>query len=142
MFPQDRTTLRQMYAEAWRKHVAREPLDPLQAAIADVVALHPEYHATISGDESTLDRDYSPESGETNPFLHLGLHLGIREQIGTNRPAGIREVHQQLVTRCGDPHEAEHQIMECLAEAIWSAQRNNTTPDEQVYLSRLRELLN
>ena len=79
IFGQDRHELRRMYADAWQKRVEGLPLSPLEAQIAAVVEQHPEYEAAITGED--LDRDYTPEGGLTNPFLHMGLHLGIREQV-------------------------------------------------------------
>jgi hypothetical protein len=137
---QSRDQLRRMYVDAWRKHRERLPLEPLEAQIADVVALHPEYHAQLEKPDTVLMRDYTPEGGQSNPFLHMGLHLAVREQVATNRPHGIQAAFERLAQRCGDPHEAEHQIIECLAEALWEAQRAGRMPDEQAYLERVRSL--
>jgi hypothetical protein len=138
IFGQDRSELRKMYADAWKKHCDAAPLTPLEAQIADVVVWHPEYHTDVSSDD--LDKDYSPDGGQTNPFLHMGLHLGIREQIATNRPAGIAAVYTALAKATGDPHTAEHKMIDCLAETLWEAQSQNTAPDEQKYLQRLQQL--
>jgi hypothetical protein len=138
IFGQDRHELRKMYADAWQKHVAGQPMSPLEIQISTVIAEHPEYQQAIAGDD--LDRDYAPEGGQANPFLHMGLHLGIREQVATDRPAGIKEIHRQLVTRRGDAHRAEHEMIECLAETLWDAQRASRPPDEAQYLERLRRL--
>jgi hypothetical protein len=127
-----------MYADAWQKHLNAAPLSPLEAQIADVVAQHPEYHDAVTAED--LDKDYTPEVGQTNPFLHMGLHLGIREQIATDRPAGIATVYEGLAARMGDRHAAEHQMIECLAETLWEAQSQNCAPDEERYLERLRHL--
>ncbi len=138
IFGQDRDELRRMYADAWAKRHERKPLSPLETQIADIVAMHPEYHGEVTSDD--LQKDYSPESGQTNPFLHMGLHLGIREQVATDRPAGIARVFEMLVARTGDVHGAEHQMIECLAETLWEAQRDNRAPDEARYLERLQRL--
>ncbi len=138
IFGQDRGELRRMYAEAWQKRCENLPLSPLETQIADVVEMHPEYHSEVTGDD--LDRDYTPDGGRTNPFLHMGLHLGIREQVSTNRPEGIADVYQTVVARLGDTHEGEHQMIECLAEALWEAQSANQPPDDKKYLERLRQL--
>ena len=138
IFGQDRHELRKLYADAWRKSVDGEPLSPLEAQIATVVEQHPEYHDELGSDD--LDRDYAPEGGQTNPFLHMGLHLGIREQLATNRPPGIGDIYRKLVTSCGDQHAAEHQMIECLAETLWEAQSRNRAPDEEQYIERLRRL--
>ena len=138
IFGQDRGELRQMYADAWQKRVEGLPMSPLEAQIAAVIEQHPEYEQAVTGDD--LDRDYTPEGGQTNPFLHMGLHLGIREQVSTDRPVGIASVYRELASRMGDPHAAEHQMIECLAETLWEAQSQNIAPDEARYLERLRLL--
>jgi hypothetical protein len=137
IFGQDRDELRQMYADAWRKHRDGQVLSPLEAQIANVIEEHPEYHDAVTGD---LGRDYTVEDGQTNPFLHMGLHLGIREQVATNRPAGVAAIHAQLAAKTGDPHLAEHQMIDCLAETLWEAQGQNRMPDEVAYLERIRRL--
>jgi len=138
IFSQDRKELRKMYAEAWQKYCKGRPTSPLEAQIAAVIEWHPEYHDDVTSDE--LDRDFTPDGGKTNPFLHMGLHLGIREQISTDRPPGIGDIHRILLANTGDAHAAEHQMIEALAETLWEAQSANTPPDEHRYLERLRDL--
>lgn len=135
-----REQMRRMYLTAWQKFSARQPLEPLEAQIAAVIAEHPEYLPFIEAGESAVDANFTPEAGAVNPFLHLGLHLAIREQVATNRPAGIRAVYESLAKRHGSGLEAEHAMLDVLAEAIWSAQRNHTMPDEQAYLENLKRL--
>ncbi len=137
IFGQDRNELRAMYATAWQKHCDSGVLSPLEAQIAQVIADHPEYHIAVSGD---IERDFTVEAGETNPFLHMGLHLGIREQVATNRPAGIASVFGDLAAKTSDAHVAEHRMIDCLAETLWEAQSENRPPDESLYLRRLRQL--
>ena len=137
---QRRDQLRLKYVEAWQKHCNRQPLQPLEAQIADVIALHPEYHALFNDTERVLDQDWRPEDGNTNPFLHMGLHLAVRDQIATNRPNGIAAAYQHLAQRLGDGHEAEHQMIECLATALWNVQRSNQAPDEHAYLESIRSI--
>ena len=66
----------------------------------------------------------------------MGLHLAVRDQIATDRPPGIRQAFDGLAQRMGSAHDAEHRIIECLAEALWEAQRAGRPPDEQAYLER------
>jgi hypothetical protein len=138
IFGQDRNEIRKMYADAWEKHCDRLPITPLDSQIAAVIEWHPEYHDDVTGDN--LEKDYTPDGGKTNPFLHMGLHLSIREQVATNRPPGISSVFTSLSTQCGDAHTAEHQMIDCLAETLWEAQSQNNAPDEQKYLERLHGL--
>ena len=137
---QDRSGLRSHYLEAWRKRCAGAPLEPLEFQLVTVIEQHPEYHALLGDDALALARDYQPESGQANPFLHLGLHLAIREQVATDRPPGIAAVHRELARRLGDAHEAEHQMLDKLGEALWSAQRTGRPPYEAAYLESLRRL--
>ena len=133
-----RDQLREMYRSAWRKFKAEQALSPLEKQIVAVISEHPEYRAIIESAASDL-ANYSPRSGQLNPWLHMGLHLAIREQVSTNRPAGIAAVHAQLAAKVG-AHEAEHRILDVLAEQLWEAQRGGKLPDENVYLERLRAL--
>ena len=87
-----------------------------------------------------LDEEFLPEAGQTNPFLHMGLHLGLREQVATDRPQGIATIFSTLASKLGDPHDAEHRMIECLAETLWEAQRDGRPPDEVLYLERLRRI--
>jgi hypothetical protein len=137
---QGRDGLRRMYVDAWRKHREARPLEPLEDQIVRVLEQHPQYHAVVEGAGDALERDFTPEGGQANPFLHMGLHLAIREQVGTNRPAGIASVHRQLATRFGGMHEAEHRMIECLGGALWQSQRSGLPPDEAAYLEALRRL--
>jgi hypothetical protein len=137
---QSRDQMRRMYLEAWRKFSERKPLEPLEAQIAAVIAEHPEYLAWIEGGDSAVGAEFTPESGRQNPFLHMGLHLAIREQVATDRPQGITQIHRDLAARFGAAHAAEHAMLEPLAEALWEAQRNGRMPDENAYLERLRRL--
>lgn len=134
---QSRDQLRRVYVDAWRKRLEGLPVEPLEAQVADVVELHPEYHAALERPDDATQRDYPPEDGQSNPFLHMGLHLAVRDQIATDRPAGIRKAFERLAQRTGSAHEAEHRIIECLAESMWEAQRSGRAPDEGLYLEKV-----
>jgi hypothetical protein len=134
-----RDQLREMYRSAWRKFKLEQPLSPLEKQIVAVINEHPEYRVIIESAAADL-ANYSPRGGQLNPWLHMGLHLAIREQVSTDRPAGIKEVHARLAARAGGAHEAEHRMLEVLAEQMWEAQKSGKPPDENVYLERLRRL--
>ena len=136
---QNREQLRRLYLEAWRKYRAGTALEPLEGQIAAVIADHAEYVPLLESPEGVA-QEFTPEDGRENPFLHMGLHLAIREQVCTDRPAGITAVHESLSRRLGDAHAAEHMMLERLAETLWEAQRSGRRPDEQRYLERLRAL--
>jgi Domain of unknown function (DUF1841) len=133
-----RDQLREMYRSAWRKFKGQHTLSPLDKQIAAVISEHPEYRVIVESAAADL-ANYSPRGGQLNPWLHMGLHLAIREQVATNRPAGIAEVHARLAKLAG-AHEAEHRMLDVLAEQMWDAQRSGKPPDENLYLERLRSL--
>ncbi len=141
MFSGERDQMRQVFFEAWRKDQAGEVLQPLEQMVAGVVRQHPEYHALLNDPQAGMSRDFQPEQGESNPFLHMAMHIGLLEQISTDRPAGIGELYRRLCQRLGETHEAEHRMMECLAHMLWEAQSNNRMPDETAYLDCLRKLV-
>ncbi len=140
MFVSSRDEARRFFLDVWRKHKDRMLLEPMEQMVLTVILDHPEYQHLLEDPEASLAKDYTPEMGQTNPFLHMGMHIALREQVSTDRPTGIQKIHETLSRRTGDPHAAEHRMMECLGEALWRAQRNNQMPDESTYLQCLRSL--
>jgi hypothetical protein len=138
MYSTDRKSHRQVFVETWAKAEAGQPLSPLETQIVQILRMHPEYRPTLEGGEAVLDRDWLPEGGEANPFLHLGLHLTVLEQLGLDRPAGIRRLYRNLLAATGDLHEAEHRIMQCLAEALWRVQHDLRPFDDKAYLKCIK----
>jgi hypothetical protein len=136
---QNRDEIRKVYIDVWQKMQQGSLLEPMESVIADVIEMHSEYHDFLQNGESAQQAEFSPESGHSNPFLHMGMHIALREQTSTNRPTGIAELHQKLAQKRG-LHDAEHAMIECLGQALWLAQRNNTMPDEQAYLECLHGL--
>ncbi len=130
LYTQDRTQQRQFLANAWQKFLDKKALDPLEDQLTQVIEMHPEYHKLISNIES----DFFPESGEVNPFLHINLHLSLREQLSINQPQGINEYYQKILEKVKDPHEVEHLMMDCIAQMIFSSQKNNMPMDHQAYI--------
>src|ERR1035437_124166 len=100
----------------------------------DWLMQHPEYADTLADVEAALTADYSIERAQSNPFLHLSMHLSISEQVSIDQPTGIRDAFQALAHRLGSAHEAHHQIMECLGEMIWNSQRSGLPPDGATYV--------
>jgi hypothetical protein len=133
MFNPTRDQSRIFLFELWDKHRAGAPLTPLESLALSIVLEHPEYHPVLQDKERYLDRDWRPEGGETNPFLHLAMHLAIEEQLSIDQPPGIRAAMEEL-TRRGTAHDARHEVMECLAEIVWQAQRNGVAFDNAAYL--------
>jgi len=101
---------------------------------------HPEYHTLLTDPEGALAQDYTPERGETNPFLHLSMHLSISEQISINQPPSIKQIAENLTRKLGTEHEAQHRIMECLGQVMWESQREGVSLSPEKYLEALKKL--
>ena len=142
MFGNDRESLRRYFIATWERAQSGAELEPMERMVAGVIAEHPEYQPLLeAAPEELVDRDYTPEEGQTNPFLHMGMPIALREQAGSDRPPGIHALTQQLATFTGDLHEAEHRLMEPLGAALWHAQRTGMPPDESRYLDSVRQLV-
>lgn len=140
MFGNDRNEMRQMFYTAWKNFNNKTTLHPLEQVIVNIIQLHPEYHALLD-DETTIDKDFTPEMEESNPFLHMSMHIAIQEQLSTSRPANIQHVYQTLLSKHQDPHHVEHVLMECLGQMIWQAQRDQTAPNETHYIECIEQLI-
>jgi len=134
VFQPSRDQARRFFFDTWREYRDGAALQPLQRIALEVMLLHPEYHALLAQPDAHVDRDYTPESGAMNPFLHLSLHLAIEEQLSIDRPPGVRAAFERLVAGGAERHDALHVLLECLGETLWQAQRLGRMPDQQAYL--------
>ncbi|KAF7600078.1 MAG: hypothetical protein CGU29_05480 [Candidatus Dactylopiibacterium carminicum] len=137
MFNPTRDQARLFFIESWRKHHAREPLTDMESVAAELIAQHPEYHALLENPEA-VHKDFRPEDGQINPFLHLSLHLAIHEQLSINQPAGLRDAYDAcLAHHAGNRHAALHDMLEALGETLFNSQRNGQPPDAQAYVENV-----
>ena len=140
MFTPSRQDARRFFFDTWSKHNHNQPLTDLERITLAVLLAHPEYQPILDQPERYLEREWTPEEGQTNPFLHLGLHLALEEQLSIDQPPGIRALYARLAARAADEHQAQHQCVDALAETIWQAQRMGCPPDSDSYLQSLRRL--
>ncbi len=139
LFNPSRDEVREFFFYTWSQFKAQKLLTDLEKIALGVVHMHPEYHTILGAPEQYKQQEYFPEFGETNPFLHMSLHLSILEQISINQPIGITGIYDQLKLKYQNEHDAQHDILDCLAEAIWQAQRNNTALDANFYVQLLQQ---
>lgn len=140
-FIQDRDDSRRYFLSVWEKYKTGTVLEPMEDMVLQVILEHPEYHDYLDQGEAALAQEFTPESGMSNPFLHMGMHIAIREQVSTDRPPGIRNLHKQLARKMNSALEAEHRMLDCLGEVLWRAQREQTIPDEADYMEKIKRLL-
>lgn len=134
--------VRRFFADVWQKRFAPLQLDALQQKALVLLEAHQEYAPILENIEHYLDHEWLPEHGQSNPFLHLSLHLSIQEQVAIDQPFGIRAIHETLCTRHnGDWGQAEHEMMEALAETLWEAQRFHNGLNVNHYMTKLRKLV-
>ena len=138
MFNPSRADVRRFFFDTWGKYRSQVPLEGLERTAIEIILLHPEHHALLDDEHRNLDRDFSPESGAVNPFLHLSLHLAIAEQLSIDQPRGITAAFRELAKRTPSEHDALHVLLECLGEVVWRAQRDHAVPDEAAYLECMR----
>ncbi len=139
LFNPSRDDVREFFFGTWAKFKASQLLTDLEKIGLSVIHMHPEYHSILNAPGQFKHQEYFPEFGETNPFLHMSLHLSILEQISINQPIGIVGVYEQLKLKYQNEHDAQHDILECLAESIWQAQHNNTALDANYYVQLLHQ---
>lgn len=138
MFNPSRDEVRQFFFGVWSKYMNKQPLEGLESTALEIILHHPEYHAILENPARYQEREWLPEHGESNPFLHLSLHLALEEQSAIDQPPGIRALLQQLAEKLRDEHAARHEALDCLAEMVWQAQRSQSMPDVTLYLDCLQ----
>lgn len=141
MFNPSQAEVRQFFFDVYAKAQNKEPLGALEKIAYSIIMQHPEYHIYLQQPEKYIEHQWIPELGETNPFLHLSIHMTITEQLSIDQPIGIKSLYHQLCNQFGNHHEAEHQLMDCIVEMLWQAQRNKTPPDLSIYFSCIKHKL-
>ncbi len=138
MFAPSQHDVRRFFCETASKLRDGRPLTALEALAAQWINEHPEYRTDLADLDAALAASYTVEDGRTNPFLHLAMHLSISEQLSIDQPHGIRQAFELLAARRGSAHAAQHEVMECLGEMMWTSQRSGLPPDGEAYIDCVR----
>lgn len=138
MFAPSQNDVRRFFCDAFAKRRDGRPMTAMEVLAADWIAQHPEYDADLADVDAALAAVFDVEAGRTNPFLHLSMHLSISEQVAIDQPRGIKQAYELLAARLGSAHEAQHEVMECLGEMMWTSQRSGLPPDGQKYIDCVR----
>lgn len=138
LYNPSRDQVRQFFFDVWAKFKQQAPLSALEKIALEVIQMHPEYHAVLDNPEHYLHQAYFPEMDETNPFLHLSLHVSVMEQLSINQPIGICAIYAKLQQQ-HDLHSSQHVLTDCLAETIWQAQHHHQPLDSAHYLMLLQQ---
>lgn len=142
MFNPSVADVRNFFFDTFEKGNQNIPLTDMEKIAFSVILEHPEYKNVLSNRDKYMTQNWLPEAGETNPFLHLSMHMSILEQLSVNQPFGVKELYFELCNKVNNEHDAQHHVMDCLAEMIWQAQYSNMQPNPQIYLDGLRIKIN
>lgn len=134
MFNPSQEDVRRFFCSVYAKSRSPQPLDAIETLAGQWIAEHPEYHADLRDQNAAISRVYPADSGQTNPFLHLSMHLSISEQCSIDQPRGIRQAVELLTHKRQSLHLAHHEAMDCLGTMLWESQRAGRPPDGQAYI--------
>ena len=141
MFNPSQVDVRNFFFDVYAKGILCQQLTDLEKITYQLIAKHPEYHTILANREKYLDFKWLPELGETNPSLHLSMHLTIIEQLSIDQPHGIKQLFNLMCLKIKDEHRAEHEFIDCLGEMLWQAERNRTQPSMQIYFECINKKL-
>ena len=139
MFQPSQADVRRFFCAVHGKNQSGAPMEAIETLASLWIAEHPEYHAALSDVDAALARDYDATPEQTNPFLHLSMHLSISEQCSIDQPRGIRQAVELLSKRLdGGLHDAHHAAMECLGQMLADSQRSGLPPDGATYVAAVQ----
>lgn len=134
MFTPSQADVRRFFCSVYAKALAGQPLEAIETIASQWLDEHPEYQSEWLDADAALAKMHDVDSGKTNPFLHLSMHLSISEQCSIDQPRGIRQAVELLTARRDSLHDAHHEAMECLGQMLWESQRSGRPPDGQAYI--------
>jgi len=135
MFNPSQEEVRRFFCAAHQKAKTNAPMEAIEVLAAEWIAEHPEYHADLADADAAVARVYDGQNGNSNPFLHLSMHLSISEQCSIDQPRGIRQSVELLTHKRNSLHEAHHAAMECLGRMLWESQSSGRNPDGEGYVA-------
>ncbi|MFN7093877.1 MAG: DUF1841 family protein [Burkholderiales bacterium] len=141
MFNPNQTEVRNFFFTLMEKVSLQQELTGLEKIAYSIILEHPEYQGILNSKTKYLDFTWTPEMGQVNPFLHLSMHLTIIEQLSINQPVGIKPLYAELCDQAGDEHQAQHELMDCIAEMLWQAQYSHNNPDATIYFKCIMKKL-
>ncbi len=138
MFNPSQEDVRRFFCQVYAKQQSDQLSDALETLAGLWVDEHPEFHSDLADCDAALKRHYGGEAGQSNPFLHLSMHVSISEQCSIDQPRGIRQAVELLAAKRNSLHDAHHEVMECLGTMLWESQRSGQPPDGQAYIDAVQ----
>jgi len=137
MFSPSQADVRRFFCAVYAKAQTNQALEAIETIASLWIN---EYHAALADEAAALASMAKPEDGNSNPFLHLSMHLSITEQCSIDQPRGIRQAVELLTHRRDSLHDAHHEVMECLGQMLWESQRAGRPPDGNAYIAQVQRL--
>lgn len=120
---------RVFFLQAWKKHLQGSKLSDLESQVRDVLLLYPQYISELN-----QDKTYPLED---NPYIQMGLHLTVWDQVRTNRPEGIRPWFLEACV-ANSQKEVEQLMLMVLRQTVYVSYQAGNLPCEQKYLNILK----
>jgi hypothetical protein len=140
MFNPSQEDVRRFFCQVYAKQQSTHLNDALESLAGLWVAEHPEYATDLTDVDAALAKQYKGDDGQSNPFLHLSMHVSVSEQCSIDQPRGIRQAVELLAAKRNSLHDAHHEVMECLGAMLWESQRSGRPPDGQAYIAAVQRL--
>jgi hypothetical protein len=135
MFAPSQADVRRFFCSVYTKARTGVGLEAIEIIASQWIDEHPEYQAELSDIDAALRSMGQVDAANSNPFLHLSMHLSISEQSSIDQPRGIRQAIELLTHRRNSLHQAHHEAMECLGRMLWESQQAGRPPDGDAYIA-------
>ena len=132
VFTPSKDDVRRFFCETWRKHHDGRDADSDRNDGARLDHRASRNTTTLFRARRRQPRSIASTRAAPIPSCICRCTWRLPSSCRSISPPGIRAAYQRLVARRSDAHAAAHEVMECLGEVIWSAQRAGDAlpPDE------------
>ena len=138
----DRAQNRKLFHMLWERAQNDDfaGLDDEQRRIAEALKLHAdEYHNVFEFSDVVPDREFDPQKGEVNPFLHISIHAAVQAQLEAKDPIEVLQFYNAMRKKKCSHHDALHLILTILAPLMFRTMKSLMPFDNNRYLSLLKK---
>ena len=122
---------RKVFYDAWMCYTRGETLSEFDQRLVSVMQYYPEFTQHILPDEI-------PNQSSQNPYLVMGAHLEVVEQVAQDRPKGIKPFYQSLALKVGGV-QAQIIMRDVLLLVLDQSYQSGEVPDYSEYLQMLKK---
>lgn len=132
--------MRQNMHRIWQVAQSRN-LDGLtddEKEIAWIMLEHEEFNDDFRNAEELADYEYNPDS-EVNPFMHIGIHIAVENQLKQKEPLEVCEFYNAAKERGVSHHEIIHRLGFILMPLVFHTLKHLKPFDNERYKNLLRK---